>query len=130
MKKTLLTCSIFFACMAFVSCGNNDNEYSSDGEMITTEYTTEKSRYTDKNDDYYEADRDGNVDARDSDGVGDSTGSNNSAGERIGDAVDGIGSAGESIIDGVGDAVGDIMSGAGDAAEDVAEGFDGEKTTD
>ncbi|MDE6539088.1 MAG: hypothetical protein K2K66_02765 [Ruminococcus sp.] len=134
MKKTLLTCSIFLTCMAFVSCGNNDNSYSSDGEMIITEYTTEKSRKNDKNDDryydddYYETDENGNVDTDDTDGVGDETGSNNTVKDHAHDAVDGVENAGESIVDGVGDAVGDVIDGAGNAVDDVIDGLDGETT--
>lgn len=137
MKKTLLTCSILLTCMAFVSCGNNDNSYSSDGDMVTTDYdvpTTERNyrdddddrhdddkrddRYYD--DDYYDTDDDGNVDTK---------GSSNSVKDHADDAIDGVENAGEDIVDGVGDAAGNIIEGAGDAVGDVVDGLDGEENT-
>lgn len=135
MKKILLTCSILTCCMAFVSCGNNDNSYSSDGEMLTTEYvspTTERKRNDDRDnndrhdddryydDEHYDTDGDGNVDTR---------GSSNSVKDHADDAIDGVENAGEDIVDGVGDAAGEIIDGAGDAVGDVVDGLDGETTT-
>lgn len=115
--------------MAFVSCGNNDNSYSSDGEMLTTEYnapTTDRhdddrrddDRYYD--DEHYETDDNGNVDT---------TGSSNSVKDHAEDAVDGVADAGKDIVDGVGDGVGEIIDGAGDAVNDVVDGLDGEQNT-
>lgn len=133
MKKILLTCSILISCMAFVSCGNNDNSYSSDGDMLTTEYvapTTErKNRDNDRrdndddryyDDDHYDTDGDGNIDT---------SGSSNSVKDHAHDAIDGVENAGEDIVDGVGDAAGEIIDGAGDAVGDVVDGLDGETNT-
>lgn len=127
------------SCMAFVSCGNNDNAYSSDGDMLTTEYvapTTERKTRDDDNrrddnkrdnnddryydDDHYDTDGDGNVDT---------TGSSNSVKDHTHDAIDGVENAGEDIVDGVGDAAGEIIDGAGDAVGDVVDGLDGETNT-
>lgn len=121
--------------MAFVSCGNNDNAYSSDGEMLTTDYvapTTDRKhrddnrrdddRHDDRyyDDDHYDTDDDGNVDT---------SGSSNSFKDHADDAIDGVENAGEDIVDGVGDAAGDIIDGAGDAVGDVVDGLDGETET-
>lgn len=141
MKKLLAISSILLTvCTAFASCGNNDNSYSSDGDMVTTDYeSTEKkdrdddkrrdddSREDDKRDDRYYDDE--HYDA-DDDGIVDTTGSSNSVKDHTDDAIDGVENAGEDVVDGVGDAADEIIEGAGDAAEDIADGLDGEENTD
>ncbi|MDE6665750.1 MAG: hypothetical protein K2K14_06140 [Ruminococcus sp.] len=131
MKKLLAMCSILLTvCTAFASCGNNDNSYSSDGDMVTTDYenTTAKKDRNDDNkrddryydDEHYETDDDGNVNTK---------GSNNSVKDHADDAVDGVENAGKDVVDGVGDAAGEIIDGAGDAVGDIVDGLDGEENT-
>ena len=111
MKKLLAICSLFFTvCVTFTGCGDNESSYASGHdvmpethtEIITdspstgrvTEKTTERRRHDD--------------DGRD-----------NSVGDYVNDAVDGVEDAGEDIIDG-----------AGDAVEDVVDGLDGDPESD
>lgn len=136
MKKLLAMSSILLTiCTAFASCGNNDNSYSSDGDMVTTDYenVTEKKdrdddnrRDDDKRDDRYYDDE--HYETND-DGIVDDKGSSNSVKDHADDAIDGVENAGEDVVDGVGDAAGEIIDGAGDAAEDIVDGLDGEENT-
>lgn len=135
MKKFLAMSSILITvCTAFASCGNNDNSYSSDGDMVTTEYVTEKRDNDRRDDDRDDNDRDDRYYddehyETDDDGIVDDKGSNNSVKDHADDAIDGVENAGEDVVDGVGDAAGDIIDGAGDAAEDIVDGLDGEENT-
>ena len=119
MKKLLAISSILLTvCTAFASCGNNDNSYSSDGDMVTTDYesTEKKDRDDDKR--------------RDDDSREDDKRDDRYYDDEHYDAMDGVESAGEDVVDGVGDAADEIIEGAGDAAEDIADGLDGEENTD
>lgn len=135
MKKFLAMSSILITvCTAFASCGNNDNSYSSDGDMVTTEYVTEKRDNDRRDDDRDDNDRDDRYYddehyETDDDGIVDDKGSNNSVKDHADDAIDGVENAGEDVVDGVGDAAGEIIDGAGDAAEDIVDGLDGEENT-
>lgn len=135
MKKFLAMSSILLTvCTAFASCGNNDNSYSSDGDMVTTEYVTEKRDNDRRDDDRDDNDRDDRYYddehyETDDDGIVDDKGSNNSVKDHADDAIDGVENAGEDVVDGVGDAAGEIIDGAGDAAEDIVDGLDGEENT-
>ncbi|MBO5104241.1 MAG: hypothetical protein J6B74_04170 [Ruminococcus sp.] len=136
MKKFLAMSSILITvCTAFASCGNNDNSYSSDGDMVTTEYVTEKRDNDRRDDDRDDNDRrddryyDDEHYETDDDGIVDDKGSNNSVKDHADDAIDGVENAGEDVVDGVGDAAGEIIDGAGDAAEDIVDGLDGEENT-
>lgn len=136
MKKLLAMSSILLTmCTAFASCGNNDNSYSSDGDMVTTDYEKVTERKDRDNDDRHDDDRrddryydDEHYDT-DDDGIVNDTGSNNSVKDHADDAIDGVENAGEDVVDGVGDAAGEIIDGAGDAAEDIVDGLDGEENT-
>ncbi len=137
MKKLLAMSSILLTmCTAFASCGNNDNSYSSDGDMVTTDYasTTDKRnrndydrRDDDRRDDRYYDDEHYETD---DDGIVNDKGSNNSVKDHADDAIDGVENAGEDVVDGVGDAAGEIIDGAGDAAKDIVDGLDGEENTE
>ena len=137
MKRLLtMSCVLLTVCTAFVSCGNDNNSYTSDGDMSATEYVTteEKKRDDDKkqnkkdkndryyDDDHYETDDDGMIE--------NDTGSNDTVKDHADDAIDGAENAGEEVIDGVGDAGKSIIDGVGEAGKDIIDGLDGEKNTE
>ncbi len=107
MKKHIAVgAALVFMCCAFTGCGSNKKAETDNSSMHTTEHVTERAteaRTEEATAHITELTTHENTVA--------DTRPTNSAGEYVGDVIDGVESAGEDIVRGAGDAVGDIADG-------------------
>ncbi len=111
MKKILAVSAVFFMVPAFLTgCGSRDKDDNNS-----------ESGYFDEHD--YGNNHDDNRDNNNyHDGTGSGDRDDNTVGDDVHDAIDGVESAAEDIVDGAGNAVNDAIDGVGDAANDVVDG--------